>query len=65
MAVAISGAIIIESDKTKVVYSQKCEACGFVLPQRTTIIGFNRTLNAYFHCPACNNGQPVVIEGPK
>lgn len=64
-AVAVYGAVIIETDKTKVVYTQKCDACGYVMPQRTSIIGFNRTLNLYFHCPSCKNGQAVLIEGPK
>ena len=65
-AVAISGAEIIEADKSRVTYKEKCEACGYVSPnQRTTAVPCRGKMMAYFHCPQCKSGQNIVIEGPK
>ena len=66
LAVAISGAVIIDQDKSTITFSVKCDQCGYLSPeQRTSTIGYMSKLVSYFRCPQCSNGQNVVIEGPK
>jgi len=65
-ATGISGAEIVDAAKSKVTFKEKCEACGYIsVEQRTSIIPYKGKLHAYFHCPQCNKGQIVLIEGPK
>lgn len=65
-AVVVSGAVITDTDKSKVTYHRKCDACGYISSQKdTTIISFKGKMLSLFDCPDCKNRQNVVIEGPK
>lgn len=65
MAVAISGAVILEENGGRIRYRQKCEQCG---RSPTTEIhigaptGANK-LTITFKCPKCGNQQRVEIAG--
>lgn len=65
-AVAISGAEIINTDKSKVTYFEKCDACGYISPkQYTSTIPYKGEMQSFLNCPNCKNRQAVVIKGPK
>lgn len=65
MAVAISGAVIIEQKGSQMKYKKKCEKCGWV--DNSTNFGGapskNSTLTSSFTCPKCRNNQKLAIQG--
>ncbi len=66
MAVALSGAVIIEQKGSQMKYKRKCEKCGWVNTSTVTTgspMNKTNTTTSYFSCPKCRNNQKIVIKG--
>lgn len=65
MAVALSGAVIIEQKGSQMKYKRKCEKCGWVDSSTvSTSAPFkNSTTTTHFFCLKCKNKQKIVIQG--
>lgn len=66
MAVALSGAIIIKQEGTRIIYKKKCEKCGTVQSgSNTTSVSksSSSTLTSSFRCIKCGNNQRIAIQG--
>jgi len=65
MAVATSGAVILEQNGDRMKYRQKCERCGHS-PSTVIAIGAPagaNKLTTTFKCSKCGNQQRVEIAG--
>jgi len=65
MAVALSGAVIIQQQGSSLKYKKKCEKCGWVdnSTVSTSSPSKNSTSTTYFTCPKCRNNQKIMIQG--
>lgn len=75
MAIAISGAVIIEDHEgayTNVItYKQRCDSCGFsppIPPISVSILPGGNVAHGVYHkesfvCPFCGNHQVVELQG--
>ena len=66
MAIALSGAIIIEEKGSQMKYKRKCEKCGWV--DNSTVstsapMSKSNTTTSHFFCPKCKNNQNIKIQG--
>jgi hypothetical protein len=64
-AVALSGAVILKQEGSRLTYKQKCEKCGN-LSSSTISCGapsVGSTLVTSFSCSKCKNSQRVQIKG--
>lgn len=60
---AIQGCVIVEQDGTPMFqYSEKCESCGYISPNKQTIYHYMDNYTTSFLCPQCQNNQTVKIE---
>jgi hypothetical protein len=64
-ASALSGAVIVSQDGTRMVYRKKCESCGHVEPGTTSGSVPSGTLRTSFVCSKCRSRQEIEIQGGK
>lgn len=64
-AVALSGAVIVSDDGSRIVYKGKCENCGSVSTStvNTSSVRKGQTYTSTYHCHKCKNAQRIQIKG--
>jgi hypothetical protein len=64
-AVALAGAVIVESKGAMIRWKKKCEGCGWFdgSTANQTAPSRNATASSSFSCPRCKNHQTIKIQG--
>ncbi len=64
-AVALSGAVIISQEGSRLVYKGKCEKCGSISNSEvsTHSVSKGQTYGSTYHCHKCKNAQRIQIKG--
>jgi hypothetical protein len=65
MAIALTGAVIIEQRGSMMNYRKKCEYCGYVEGGGTTTCApsSGNILTSSFHCQKCQTRNEVRVQG--